>query len=55
MNEKLLLALFMVATAIMISIVIENWIAVACYWILSAMTIFYIFTETEEKSSKDSQ
>lgn len=38
---------------IMMSILIDNWIAILCYWILSAMIIFSIFTEAEENSREE--
>ena len=53
MLAKIIASVFLVANAIFLSIMVDNFIFSISFWVLSGMTIFYLFQDKSENNSND--
>jgi len=50
---KIIASLFLVANAIFLSNMVDNFIFGISFWVLSGITIFYLFQDKSENNAND--
>ena len=53
MLAKIIASLFLVANAIFLSKIVDNFIFDISFWVLSGITIFYLFRDKSENNAND--